>query len=142
MYQERFQPSDSFPQPQANVGVGVICAPTAEEAEHLALSMQLWRMRIMHGRDRGIPSPEEAEREFAGMGVQAAMFRDDLRSVVGTPDHCRTELLRLAEHYGVEEILVVTVTHDFAARLRSYELLAGALELKSRSFTARGATKS
>lgn len=131
-YQERFQPSDPFPEPQASVGVGVICAPTAEEAERLALSMQLWRMRIMHGRDRGIPSPEEAERELVEMGVQPAMFRDDLRSIVGTPEHCRTELLRLAEHYGVEEILAVTVTHGFGARLRSYELLAEALELEAR----------
>lgn len=130
-YRERFQPSDQFAQPQANVGVGVICAPTAEEAERLALSMQLWRTRIMHGRDRGIPSPEEAEREFADMGVQPAMFRDDPRSVVGTPEQCCTELLHLAEHYGVKEILVVTVTHGFGARLRSYELLAEVMELKS-----------
>ncbi|CAN5859472.1 LLM class flavin-dependent oxidoreductase [soil metagenome] len=133
LYQERFQPSDSFPQPQANVGVGVICAPTTEEAERLALSMQLWRTRIMRGRDRGIPSPEEAEREFAGMGVQAAMFRDDFRSIAGTPEHCRAELLQLAQHYGVEEVMVVTVTHDFAARVRSYELLGEALGLEVRS---------
>jgi alkanesulfonate monooxygenase SsuD/methylene tetrahydromethanopterin reductase-like flavin-dependent oxidoreductase (luciferase family) len=96
----------------------------------------------MRGRDRGIPSPEEAEREFAGMGVQAAMFRDDFRSIAGTPEHCRAELLRLAERYGVEEILVVTVTHDFGARLRSYELLAEAMELETRSTIGSGAAMS
>jgi alkanesulfonate monooxygenase SsuD/methylene tetrahydromethanopterin reductase-like flavin-dependent oxidoreductase (luciferase family) len=67
------------------------------------------------------------------------MVRDDSRSIVGTPEHCRTELLRLAEHYGVEEILVVTVTHDFAARLRSYELLAETLGLEVRSEPESGA---
>ena len=30
----------------------------------------------------------------------------------------------MAEAYGVGEIVVVTITYDFAARLRSYELLA------------------
>jgi septum site-determining protein MinD len=32
---------------------------------------------------------------------------------------------------GADEVLVVTVTHDFAARLRSYELLAEAMGLEA-----------
>jgi hypothetical protein len=44
----------------------------------------------------------------------------------------RTELLRLAERYGVEEIMTVTVTHSFEARVRSYELLAEVMEMGPR----------
>ena len=32
----------------------------------------------------------------------------------------------MGELYGVDEFVVVTITHDFAARVRSYELLAEA----------------
>jgi luciferase family oxidoreductase group 1 len=127
-YRERFQPSESFPQPRASLGIGVICAETQAEAERLALSMHLWRWRIIRGQDRGIPSPRQAETEFAEAGVPLPeLLRDDPRTVVGDPQQVRDELLRLAEHYGVDEIMTVTVTHDPAARLRSYELLAEAM---------------
>ena len=51
------------------------------------------------------------------------------RVVAGTPAEVRDALLRIAARYGVGEILAVTVTHAREARLRSYELLAEAMEL-------------
>ena len=39
------------------------------------------------------------------------------------------ELVRGAEDYGVDELMVLTVCHDPRARLRSYELLADAFGL-------------
>ena len=41
----------------------------------------------------------------------------------------RAGLEAVAEEYGAEEVLVVTITHDHEARRRSYELIAGAFEL-------------
>jgi len=35
----------------------------------------------------------------------------------------------MAGEYGVDELIIVTITHDPKARLRSYELLAQAFEL-------------
>ena len=126
-YRERFQPSPHLPAPRANVGIGVICAETREEAEWLALSMHLWRMRIIRGVDRGIPSPEQAEEEFASLGISLSELKEDPRTIVGDPATVRDDLLRLAERYGVDEVMTVTVTHDFEARRRSYELLAEAM---------------
>lgn len=51
------------------------------------------------------------------------------RSVVGTPDQVKERLLALAADYQADELVVVTITHDFKARLRSYELLAEAFDL-------------
>jgi alkanesulfonate monooxygenase SsuD/methylene tetrahydromethanopterin reductase-like flavin-dependent oxidoreductase (luciferase family) len=48
------------------------------------------------------------------------------RSVVGTKEQVRTKLLALADAHGAEELVVVTITYDYASRLRSYELLADA----------------
>mgnify|MGYP006138339241 CR=1 FL=1 len=42
----------------------------------------------------------------------------------------RDELHRIAARYGVDELMIVTVTHDREARVRSYELIAEAMELK------------
>jgi luciferase family oxidoreductase group 1 len=121
-YRERFRPSRHFAEPAALLAVGVVCADTEAEAHRLARSMELWRRRIVLGRDRGIPSPEEAESELGALPVAGG------RSVVGDPGQVAEGLHRLAARYGVDEVLAVTVTHDPAARLRSYELLAGVLE--------------
>ena len=54
------------------------------------------------------------------------------RSVVGTPEQVLERLLAMAAYYQADELVVVTITHDFKARLRSYELLAEAFELNGR----------
>jgi hypothetical protein len=41
----------------------------------------------------------------------------------------RERLLALAAQYQADELVIVTITHDFKARLRSYELLAEAFGL-------------
>ena len=51
------------------------------------------------------------------------------RVVVGAPDTVRPELERIAAEYGADELMIHTITHDHAARRRSYELLAEAFGL-------------
>jgi alkanesulfonate monooxygenase SsuD/methylene tetrahydromethanopterin reductase-like flavin-dependent oxidoreductase (luciferase family) len=43
---------------------------------------------------------------------------------VGTPEQVRAKLLAMADEFGADEFVIVSITHDFAARKRSYELLA------------------
>ena len=43
----------------------------------------------------------------------------------------REGLLGLVAQYGAAEVMVVTITHDHGARLRSYELIAEAFGLKA-----------
>ena len=49
----------------------------------------------------------------------------------GTPDRCSSELIELAEEFGVDEIAIVTVSHGLEERIRSYELFAQALQLNN-----------
>ncbi len=127
-YRRAFR-SGALSSPHAHVAVGVVCAESREEALRLSLSTHLWRMRIIRGIDRGIPSPEEAEREFADAGIPLQSLHGEGKAVVGDPDEVRRELIALAERYGVDEVMTVTVTHDLAARRRSYELLADVMGL-------------
>jgi alkanesulfonate monooxygenase SsuD/methylene tetrahydromethanopterin reductase-like flavin-dependent oxidoreductase (luciferase family) len=94
--------------------------------------MELWRRRIMRGLDRGIPSPEDALAELGQGWAPPSPDEPGARAIAGDPATVRDALLRLAERYGVEELMVVTVTHDPAARLRSYKLLAEAMGLEGR----------
>ena len=43
----------------------------------------------------------------------------------------RERLTALAATYGANELVIVTIAHDFKARLRSYQLLAEAFGLES-----------
>jgi alkanesulfonate monooxygenase SsuD/methylene tetrahydromethanopterin reductase-like flavin-dependent oxidoreductase (luciferase family) len=51
------------------------------------------------------------------------------RGVTGTPERVKAGLEKMAEAYGAEEVIVLTITYSFEARLRSYELLAEAFSL-------------
>jgi luciferase family oxidoreductase group 1 len=127
-YRDSFKPSPTLPEPLANVGVGVVCAETSEEALRLASSVRLWRRRLMRGDPGPVPTIDEALREIGPSALERP--RDtERRLVIGNPDEVRVELTELAESYGVEELIVLTIVHDHEARVRSYELLAEAFEL-------------
>jgi alkanesulfonate monooxygenase SsuD/methylene tetrahydromethanopterin reductase-like flavin-dependent oxidoreductase (luciferase family) len=55
------------------------------------------------------------------------------RAIIGTPEKVRAGLDQLAIDYGADEVMVVTITHDHAARRRSYELLSEAMDLGRQS---------
>jgi luciferase family oxidoreductase group 1 len=125
-YRERFRPSPHLAAPLANLAVSVTCAETEAEAERLSWSRWCWRILGNRGQRAGIPSPEEAQNQL--YTPQERAYLEDMRerSIYGDPKQVREKLLELGEEYGADEFVVVTITHDFAARLRSYELLAEA----------------
>jgi len=49
--------------------------------------------------------------------------------VQGSGATCRDLLLAIAEQFSADELMVLTITGDYATRLASYELLAGAFGL-------------
>ena len=57
------------------------------------------------------------------------MERQAASNVVGAPDTVRRQLEALAERYETRDLGIVTICHDFKARLRSYEWVAEAFGL-------------
>jgi alkanesulfonate monooxygenase SsuD/methylene tetrahydromethanopterin reductase-like flavin-dependent oxidoreductase (luciferase family) len=53
------------------------------------------------------------------------------RQTIGTPEQVKDRLLALTETYGVDELVVLTICHDFAARKHSYTLHAEAFGLEA-----------
>lgn len=162
-YERNFQPSPfaqvstpstntTIPQgggrltPEATLAIGVICAPTQEEADFLHASVRLMQRRIRTGDRRPLAAPEDALRELAAFAPQApnpllsftAGSFDEPdeefpRYIVGTPDGVAVRLHDLAAQLNLRELIINTITHSHAARLRSYTLLADAMGLNTAS---------
>jgi len=132
-YRQHFSPSPFLDKPLGNIGVFVVCADTEAEAERLASTRDLWILRLRTGRPGPVPSPEEALSYPYTDAERAFVAEARKRTIAGNPDQVKAKLSALAEAYGVEELVVVTICHDFGARARSYELLAQAFELTERS---------
>jgi luciferase family oxidoreductase group 1 len=131
-YREHFRPSAHLAAPQASIGVFVLCAETESEARRLAASRDLWRLRLDRGILGPIPTVEEALAYPYSASEMARVAFHRRRQIVGEPEQVKTRLLELAAVYGVDELVIVSICHDFAARRRSYELVAEAFALPPR----------
>ncbi len=131
LYRERYKPSEAWPEPVVNIGVFVICADSDADADHLAKSRDLWRLRLDRGALDPIPSVEESEAYPYTHAELARVAANRTRNILGSPDTVREALTTLASRNGIDEIIVLTITYDFESRLKSYALLAEAFALKS-----------
>ena len=129
-YKAQFRPSARLSQPQASIGVFVICAESEERAQYLAASRDLSRLRQRTGILAPFPPPEEALAYPYTEAERRLVDHHRRRQIVGTPDMVKPRLEALAASYGVDEVVVLTITHDYAARKRSYALLAEAFGLQ------------
>jgi luciferase family oxidoreductase group 1 len=128
-YRANFRPSRLYPHPRVALAVFAIAASTEAEAVRLASSRELWRLRVERGELGPIPSPEEALAYPYSDIERARIARTRARQIVGTPESVRARIEALADAHGAEEVSVVTITHDPAARRQSYELIAQVFSL-------------
>ena len=136
-YQRRFDPVVRLAAPRTAVATWALVADTEEEAWRLTASSRMAMAMLRRGRLIAVPPVEQALRflkaersgdEASGRGKSEAVGQSR-RITAGTPEQVRAELETLAHQYGADEVIVVTITHDHAARRRSYELLAEAFGL-------------
>ena len=138
-YQRNFIPGPDRAKPEATLAIGVICAPTQAEADHLHASVRLLQRRIRMDDRRPVATPDDALRELAEQptapnpllsftaGPLDQPEAEFPRYVVGTPEKVRDELLHIAHELELSELIINTITHSHEARLRSYTLLAEAM---------------
>ena len=129
-YAASFRPG-VFEAPRAAVAVFALAADTEAEAQRLAKSRDLWITRLYTGRPGAFPSVEEAEAYPYSEQELSIVHHARRRTIAGAPEQVRDRLLDLAGAYGASELVIVTIAHDFKARLRSYQLLAEAFGLES-----------
>jgi luciferase family oxidoreductase group 1 len=129
LYRERFRPSAVLDEPYAMIGVSVIAAESDDHARWLAGSGALSFLRLRSGRPGRFPTPEEAAAYPFTPGERAALQTRMANQVVGSPDTVRRLLEDLLAETAVDELMVTTMVHDHADRLRSYEIVADIAQL-------------
>jgi len=128
-YRQQFRPSPELATPVANVALFVLCADTEEKAAQLQKAMLIQLLRFDQGVRGPYPTAAETAAYTFSPEEEARLKYHQGRVVAGTPTQLRERLTRIAAAYKVDELSIVSITADFADRLRSYELLAEAFEL-------------
>jgi alkanesulfonate monooxygenase SsuD/methylene tetrahydromethanopterin reductase-like flavin-dependent oxidoreductase (luciferase family) len=123
-YRDVFRPG-ALPTPYVAVSADVVVADDEATAQELATGYRNW-VRSIRTAEGAIPfpTPDEA-RALPWADEDQVLVADRLETrLVGTPEQVADRLEQLQEATGADELIITTITHDHAARVRSYELLA------------------
>ncbi|MCW5770108.1 MAG: LLM class flavin-dependent oxidoreductase [Rhodospirillaceae bacterium] len=124
IYRATYRPSPRHPSPHAALCVWALAAESEEKAQFHATPRFKWRLFRERGIFPPIDTPEEAAAHPYTEAEQARLERMRRDGFVGTPPQVGARIRELAQRVGVQEIAVVTWTHDEEVRRRSYTLLA------------------
>ena len=127
LYRERFQPSDRQRRPHVMLGLNVFAADTDAEARALFTSLEQAFVNLRSGRPGKLPAPDPGYPDRLESAARAMLASALACSVVGGPETVRRGVAEFAARTGADEIMVTAQIHDPAARLRSFEIAAGAV---------------
>src|SRR5947207_6215194 len=130
-YRQHYVPSTQHPEPRVVVAVWALCADTDEEATRLAASSRMAFTLFLQGRLIPVPRIETALKFLADHPQEVDALGRRRRWLVGSPATVKPGIEALAADYGADEVMIVTITYDHAARRRSYELLSDAFGISS-----------
>jgi luciferase family oxidoreductase group 1 len=139
-YRREFQPSAWRQTPETIVAVWALCAESDDEARRLGASAVMSFKLLQRGQLIPVPPVDraiqflEAERSEATHDsathnpstVGSGFSRTSRRRIVGSPKTVVDGIEGVAREYRADEVMIVTITYDHAARRRFYELIAEA----------------
>jgi len=134
-YREHFQPSTALRQAKVSVAVWALCAKTDEEALRLSASARMMLLLLFRGQLIPAPPVEKALSFLKQQGFPIEELPAGRRMITGSPQRVREAIERVAAEYAADEVFVVNIVHDPAARIRCYELIAEAFALQTASQT-------
>ena len=124
-YRAAFKDSGELSRPYVSVSADVVVAGTEDQARELATGYGLW-VRSIRTAEGAIqfPTPEQARR-YQWTDADRALVADRVDTqFAGTPRQVADQLERLRDATEADELIITTVTHGHADRVRSYQLLA------------------
>jgi luciferase family oxidoreductase group 1 len=124
-YREHFQPGHEL-SPRTMVCTFAICGEDDQDADRLAQPIDLRRLHMALNIDSPVPTAEEAAAHPYTVAEREYVAGQRARAVIGGPRRVREELEVMAQRYGADELMVLTITGDYASRTQSYERLIGA----------------
>jgi alkanesulfonate monooxygenase SsuD/methylene tetrahydromethanopterin reductase-like flavin-dependent oxidoreductase (luciferase family) len=123
-YRAAFRPSADLDRPYVSVSADVVVADDEATARELAAGYGPWVRSIRTGEGAiNFPTPQEARRR-AWTDADRELVADRVDTqFVGSPSQVADKLEQLRDATGADELLITTITHDHADRVRSYQLL-------------------
>jgi luciferase family oxidoreductase group 1 len=124
-YRAAFRPSAELDRPYVSVSADVVVAKDEATARELASGYGEWVHSIRSAQGAiQFPTPAEA-RAYVWTQEERDLVEDRVQTqFVGSPRHVADQLDQLRDATGADELIITTITHDHADRVRSYELLA------------------
>jgi luciferase family oxidoreductase group 1 len=122
-YRSAFRPSAALEQPYAIVTVQAVCAPDDDEAESIALPAALSFLRLRQGRPGRLPTPQQAAAHPWTAEERAFVSARRAGQAIGGPQTVHQALADLLAATCADELMLSTMVHDQADRLRSTELI-------------------
>ncbi|MGH8859873.1 MAG: alkanal monooxygenase, partial [Jatrophihabitantaceae bacterium] len=122
-YRESFRPGRALDEPYAMVTVNVVCAPTDDEADRIALPSALSFLRLRQGHPGTLPTPETAAAYPWSEPERAFVRQRREGQAIGSPQTVEKELAGLLEATAADELMISSLLHDPADRVRSTELV-------------------
>jgi alkanesulfonate monooxygenase SsuD/methylene tetrahydromethanopterin reductase-like flavin-dependent oxidoreductase (luciferase family) len=124
-YRAAFRPSKDLDSPYLSASADVVVAETEERARELAAGFGLWVRSIRTGEGAvAYPGPSQiAAHTWTAEDRELVADRVETQ-FVGTPRQVADQLEQLRDATGADELVITTITHEHADRVRSYELLA------------------
>ncbi|MGB2177717.1 MAG: LLM class flavin-dependent oxidoreductase [Hyphomonas sp.] len=127
IYRARFKPGVTD-KPCFMLAINVFGAATDAEGTRLKTSMQQAFINLRTGRPGPLPRPVDNIHDIAPPELVAQVDRALRISATGSPDKVEAELSALIDRHRPDEVILTGQIHDHAARLRSFEIAAEAMQ--------------
>ena len=124
-YRTRFRPSQFLERPHVMVAAAVVAAETDREAAYLFTSAQQSFVNLRRGRPGLLPAPVDDFDARISLQERMGLETSLAQAVVGSQDTVRAGIERFIGLTAADEFLATAQIFDHAARLRSFEILAG-----------------
>ncbi len=123
LYRNAFEPSAALTRPYVVVSADVLAAEDSATAHRLAASFGHWVYSIRAGGGAA-PYPDPETVPPLTDEQQAAVLDRTATQFVGDPASVVERLTTLQRVTGADELVITSVAHDHADRLRSHQLIA------------------
>lgn len=128
-YREKMKKEHPSLEDYVIIAISVICAPTTGEANDLALSYFLWKIRQdQYKEDMRIPTVKEAKQYTFSSEEVLEVEKMKEQMIIGNPAEVHAGIIKLDEQYHADEYMIVTIVHEEEAKLKSYELVKEIVE--------------
>ena len=125
LYRKSFEPSDALKKPYAMLAINIVAAETDAEAWRLATTQFQSFLHLVRGTPGQMLPPVDL---MDGLWTAQEKALVDARlggSIIGGAATVKKELERILNQTKADELMINAMIFDHAARLRSYEIVAG-----------------